>query len=242
MGETERIRVLIVDDHPATRTGLGFFVKAFPDLELVGESESGERALADSERLQPDIVLMDVRLPGMSGVDTIRALKGRNANVQIIALTSFNEPELVQQTLRAGALSYLLKDVAAEELARAIRSAHAGQSTLAEEAARALVEAVRGGERAAPNLTEREREVLALVAIGLSNPQIAGELSISPATVKYHVRSILTKFGAANRAEAVAMAWQMGMVSSRPGAPAEGIAVSRPAGRSARRLGNHPNL
>jgi NarL family two-component system response regulator LiaR len=206
MNESRPIRVMIVDDHTVVRGGLRFFLLAFDDIELVAEASSGEEALRLCPEAQPDVVLMDMVMPGMDGAQATRILRERHPQVQVIALTSFESGELVQQALQAGAIGYLLKDVPIDELAQAIRAAHAGRSTLAPAAAQALVEAVTQQPELGYDLTPRQKEVLALIVKGLSNDEIAGRLVISLATVRYHVSSILSKLGAANRAEAAALA------------------------------------
>ena len=207
--ESNPIRVMIVDDHSMVRTGLAAFIQVKPDLELVGEAKNGQEALLLCERLQPDVILMDLVMPRMDGVAATRAVRERWPHIQIIALTSFQEQELVRDALQAGAIGYLLKDVSTDALAEAIRDACAGRPTLAPEAARALIQAARSADKdPAPghDLTVREREVLALMVEGLNNPQIGERLSISVTTVRSHVSHILSKLGVSNRAEAIALA------------------------------------
>jgi NarL family two-component system response regulator LiaR len=212
MGDNNCIRVMVVDDHPMVRDGLKVFLLVSQDMELVGEAGNGEEALAVCAEVQPDVVLMDLKMPGMDGVAAIRAIRERCPGVQIIALTSFSERDLVQRAMQAGAISYLLKDVSAEGLAEAIRAAHAGRSTLSPEAAQALIQATTPTSQVGHNLTSREREVLALLADGLSNAQIGEQLNVTPSTVNYHVGNILAKLGVANRTEAATMAVQQGLI------------------------------
>jgi len=204
--EIRPIRVMIVDDHAVVRSGLAAFLLAYDDLELIGEAEGGEEAVRLCDRLKPDVVLMDLVMPGMDGATATRAIRQRCPQVQVIALTSFREEELVQGVLQAGAISYLLKNVSADELAHAIRSAYAGHPTLAPEAAEALIHAAGQPPKLGFDLTEREREVLVLLVEGLNNLEIAKRLVISRSTVRFHVSNILSKLGASNRAEAVGLA------------------------------------
>ncbi len=211
MNESNPIRVMLVDDHAVVRSGLGAFMMVFDDLELVGEAGGGKEALRMCEQLQPDVVMMDLVMPGMDGATATRVIRERWPHVQVIALTSFKEQELVQGVLDAGAIGYLLKNVSVDELAGAIRAAHAGRPTLAPEATQALIQAARAAKAPpAPgfDLTPREREVLALMVEGLNNPQIAERLVVSRSTIKFHVSSILSKLGVASRTEAVALAVQ----------------------------------
>lgn len=206
------IRVLIVDDHAVVRSGLASFLLAFEDLELAGEAASGEAALALCRQGKVDVVLMDLVIPGVDGAEATALIRERCPGVQVIALTSFKEENLVQRALQAGAIGYLLKNVSAEELAQAIRAAKAGRPTLAPEAAQALIRATVRPPEPGHDLTEREREVLALMAQGLSNPEIAARLVVSRSTVKFHVSNLLSKLGATTRTEAVALALKYKLV------------------------------
>ena len=213
MTESSSIRVLLVDDHAMLRKGLRFFLTGFDDLELVGEAASGKEAIRLCAELQPDVVLMDMVMPDMDGAAATQAIRQQSPSVEVIALTSFQEEDLIERALQAGAISYLLKNVSAQALAEAIRRAHAGHSTLAPEATEVLVKATRqrGGQHDY-GLTERELEVLSLLVEGLSNAEIAERLVVSVATVKFHVRGILSKLGVSSRTEAVALAWQQSLI------------------------------
>ena len=209
---TDLIRVLVVDDHAVVRSGLTAFLMAFEDLELVGEAGSAAEALRIIRQDTPDVVLMDLGRPEMDGAAATRAIRAEFPQVQIIALTSFPEEDLVQGALKAGAISYLLKNVSADVLATAIRAAYAGKSTLSPEAAQALIHAATQPPGPGHDLTERELEVLEWMAKGLNNSEIAENLYVSRSTVKFHVSSILSKLGAASRTEAVAIAIEHNLV------------------------------
>ena len=206
------IRVLLVDDHAVVRSGLGAFLMAFDDLELVGEASDGREAVRLCEQLQPDVVLMDLVMPGMDGAAATQAIRERCPELQVIALTSFKETELVEGAMQAGAIGYLLKNVSADKLAEAIREAHEGNPTLAPEAAQALIQAARQPRKLGFDLTDRELDVLALMVEGLTNPQIAERLIVSRSTVKFHVSNILSKLGASSRTEAVSLALQHDLI------------------------------
>jgi len=206
------IRVLIVDDHAMVRKGLVTFLKNQPELELIGEACDGQEAIDACEQNHPDVILMDLVMPELGGVAATKTIHQRWPHVQVIALTSFQERELVRDALQAGAIGYLLKNVSGEELAEAIRQAHSGRPILAPEAVQALIQTPSEIESLAASLTRREHEVLALLAKGMSNPEIAGQLFISRATVKAHISNILSKLGVASRAEAISLAIQNNLV------------------------------
>jgi NarL family two-component system response regulator LiaR len=210
---SQPVRVMIVDDHEMVRQGLATFMKAFDDLQFVGEAESGASAIQLCAEILPDVILMDMVMSDMDGASTTRAIRKMHPEVQIIALTSFKEGSRIKKALEAGAIGYLIKNVSADDLARAIRAAHAGRATLSPEAAQALVEAENLPPAPGLDLTEREREVLALMIEGLNNTQIAGRLTVSPSTIKSHVSNILAKLGVASRTEAVTLALRSGIVS-----------------------------
>lgn len=212
MSESPPIRVMLVDDHAVVRSGLSAFLMAFDDLELVGEAENGLQAVQRAAALQPDVIIMDLVMPEMDGAAATRRIREAHPHIQVIALTSFREDALVQAALQAGAISYLLKNVSADDLAQAIRAAHAGRSTLAPEAAQVLIQAATRPPAPVYSLTERERDVLMWMVRGLSNNEIAAKLVVSPSTVKFHVSNILSKLGVSSRTEAVAFALQQRLV------------------------------
>jgi NarL family two-component system response regulator LiaR len=211
MSEQKKIRVMIVDDHAVVRSGLGAFLSAVPDLELIGEAENGEQAVVRSKALKPDIILMDLMMPGMDGVTATRTIKEYNPAIQIIALTSFQEDELVQNAMKAGAIGYLMKNVSVRELEAAIRSAIAGKMVLSPEAAQSLVRATQQAAET-ESLTSREQEILKLMVEGLNNAEIAERIVVSLSTVKYHISNILMKLGVENRVAAVTMAIQRKLI------------------------------
>jgi NarL family two-component system response regulator LiaR len=213
MNSAQKIRVMLVDDHNVVRSGLATFLKAYDDLELVGEAKNGLEAVHLCQRSMPDVILMDLMMPEMDGIAATGAILDDYPEIKIIAMTSFEDEELVQGVLAAGAISYLLKNVTSDELAKAIREAVSGRSTLSPEAARVLVQATRPSKQPSYDLTEREMEVLNLVVQGNSNQQIADSLVISIPTVKAHISNILSKLQVSSRAEAIAFAIKHKLIS-----------------------------
>lgn len=214
MSPSQPIRIMVVDDHEMVREGLTTFLKAFDDLLLVAEAESGTSAIQLCAEILPDVILMDMSMPDMDGASATHAIRKKHPQVQIIALTSFKEGSRIKKALEAGAIGYLIKNVSADDLARAIRAAHAGRATLSTEATQALVEVENKLPVPGHDLTEREREVLVLMIEGLNNIQIAGRLTVSPSTIKSHVSNILAKLGVASRTEAVTLALRSGIIPS----------------------------
>jgi two-component system, NarL family, response regulator LiaR len=212
MTKIDKIKVLLVDDHTVVRSGLSAVLSISDDLELVGEASDGAEAVKAVERLQPDVVLMDLLMPNMDGVEATRIIKERWPKVQVIALTSFKEKEYVEGALKAGATGYLLKNVTADELVNSVRRSVQGQPTLSPEAAQVLIHNVNEPQKPGFTLTDREREILKLMIEGLSNNQIAARLVLSQSTAKFHVSNILSKLGAATRTEAVALAMKQHLV------------------------------
>jgi NarL family two-component system response regulator LiaR len=213
MHSSQTIHVMLVDDHNVVRSGLATFLRAYEDLELVGEAKNGLEALNLCHTKKPDVILMDLMMPEMDGIAATRAILAEYPQIKIIAMTSFEEEQLVQGVLAAGAISYLIKNVTSDELAKAIREAASGRSTLSPEAARVLVQATRPTTQLGYDLTEREREILNQVVQGRSNQQIAETLVISLATVKAHISNILSKLQVSSRAEASAFAIKHKIVS-----------------------------
>ncbi|MCG3210527.1 MAG: Transcriptional regulatory protein LiaR [Anaerolineae bacterium] len=213
---TEAITVFIVDDHKVVRQGVRAFLDTQPDLVVVGEAESGAEAVEAVAEHAPDVVLMDLIMPGMDGVEATRQVKKVSPRTQIIVLTSYHQDEHIFPAIRAGALSYLLKDAEPDELASAIRKAAAGEAVLHPRVASRVVQELHGARQDTPNpftaLSDRELEVLRLIADGLSNADIAASLIISEKTVKSHVSNILSKLHLADRTQAAVYAWREGVV------------------------------
>jgi NarL family two-component system response regulator LiaR len=210
------ITVLVVDDHAVVRQGVRAFLEAQPDFSVVGEAENGEQALKLVEEHTPDVVLMDLLMPGVGGVEATRRLRRISPRTQVVILTSYHEDEHIFPALKAGALSYILKSIAPEELAQAVRRAAQGGATLHPRVATRVVEEMRGenagGSSRFQELSDRELDVLRLIASGLSNADIAGRLGLSEKTVKGHVSNILGKLYLTDRTQAAVYAWQHGFV------------------------------
>jgi len=208
--QLKHIRLLIVDDHPVVRTGLRGMLAGQPDFKVVGEAADGAEAVALTERLRPDVVLMDLRMPGMDGVTAIRHIKARQPEVQILVLTTYDTDADILRAIEAGATGYLLKDTGREELAHAIRATARGEAVLAPPVAAKLMQQIRapGEER----LSARELEILSLVAQGKSNKEIARHLHISQATVKTHLLHIYAKLGVSDRTAAVTEGMRRGYI------------------------------
>ncbi len=212
---SDLIRVLVVDDHPVVRQGLRTFLDLQDDLEVVGESADGASCVDDAERLRPDVILLDLRMPGADGVAALHGLRAAGNPARVLVITSFTEPSAVLPAVRAGASGYVYKDIDPPALAAAIRSVHAGHVLLHPDVARLL--AAGGARPGAADLTARERDVLAEVARGRSNREIARELSLSEKTVKTHVSAILGKLGVQDRTQAALHAVRSGLAD--PGQP-----------------------
>ncbi len=207
--------MLVVDDHAVVREGLRAFLELQDGIAIAGEAADGEEAVEQAERLDPDVVLMDLVMPKLDGVAAMRVLRERVPNARVIVLTSFLDEETLLPALRAGAAGYLLKDAPPQELARAVRAAHAGEAVLDPAVAARLVSTFAGNAEPLDNLTPRERDVLVLMGRGFPNKQIARELDISEKTVKTHVGHVLAKLGVADRTQAAVVAVRAGLVNPR---------------------------
>ncbi|MEH1946909.1 MAG: response regulator transcription factor [Nostoc sp.] len=200
------IRVITVDDHEILRRSIKFVLLAFDDIQLVGEAGNGDEAVHLCKQLQPDVVLMDLMMVGMNGAEATRAIRKKCPEIQVLILTSFLENDLVQQAMQAGAIGYLLKGVSIDELADAIRAAAIGRSMLAGEVIQALMQPSKPSSQPVYELSKRQREVLGLLALGLSNEAIAKQMKLSPSTIRHHVSQVLNKLGVTNRTEAATTA------------------------------------
>lgn len=212
MNALKSIKVMIVDDHLMVRDGLKTFLSLYDDLQVIAEADDGQQAADACRRIQPDVILMDMVMPKMDGPAATAAIRRDYPSIQIIALSTFSEQELVKQAIEAGAIGYLLKDVHADKLAEAIRDAHRGRSTLDASVAQSFIQSAAQPLPLGSDLTPREREVLALLVEGKTNREIAEQLIISPATVRLHVSNILGKLGATNRTEAVSLTLQQNIL------------------------------
>ena len=215
MNETNAIRILIVDDHPMVRSGLHDFIQTNDGMELVGEAQNGIEAVDFCAAHDVDVVLMDLVMPLMDGSEATRRIVALGKPVKVIVLTSFHEQNLVEKALKAGATSYLLKNVTAAELVEAIKAAAGGFSMLAPEAAKALLHSEHPVDRIGFDLTKKEREILPLLVKGLPNQEISNQLHISLATVKYHLANIYSKLGVRNRVEATTVALEHHLVEKQ---------------------------
>jgi NarL family two-component system response regulator LiaR len=214
-GEMSRIRVVIVDDHALIRQGVRAFLDTQPDIEVVGEAANGDHAVAICAELLPDVVLLDLLMPGMDGIECTRSIKRDTPGTQVVILSSFHEDEQIIPAIRAGAISYLLKDISPGEMVEAIRKAAAGQIVLSSQVASHILKALGCGpaaENPIAALSDRELEILRLIADGLNNASIGQQLFISEKTVKSHVRNILAKLQLSDRTQAAAYAWRSGLV------------------------------
>jgi NarL family two-component system response regulator LiaR len=211
-----KITILLVDDHEVVRKGLRAFLDAQPDFKVVSEAATGEEAVRAAEEYLPDVMLMDLVMSGMGGVEATRRVKNVTPRTQIVVLTSYHQDEFIFPALQAGAISYVLKDVIMEDLADAIRKASRGEGVLHPRVAERVIQEINGSIQRAYNpfgeLTAREMEVLQLIARGLSNGEIAADLFISENTVKGHVSNILSKLQLADRTQAAVYAWEQGIV------------------------------
>jgi NarL family two-component system response regulator LiaR len=212
---SDSIRVMIVDDHEMVRRGLIDILNAYEDLEFVGQASDGAEALEKCGEFRPDIILMDLVMPGIGGVEATSRILHQYPDIGVIALTSFNDEQLVPAAMKAGAIGYLQKNLTMDELADAIRRTKAGWPTLSPEATRTLVAAATQTTHVGQNLTQRERQILALMVAGCSNAEIAAQLVVSLFTVKSHVSNIYSKLGVTKRTEAVALAIENGLISEK---------------------------
>ena len=216
MGKNERITVMLVDDHAIVRSGIRAYLEVLSDIQIIGEAESGTQAVKLAEELAPDVVLMDLKMPEMDGVEATWRVRQVSPRSQIIILTSYHEDSNIFPAIKAGALSYILKNIDPEELASVIRSAAKGEATLSPKVASRLIGEWRddrsNGMQDYMQLTDREQEVLATIAEGLSNADIAGRLVISEKTVKSHVSNILSKLHLADRTQVAVFAWREGII------------------------------
>ena len=210
------IKVMIVDDHPVVRNGIINMFLIFDDIEFIGEAGGGRELLTMLPQVVPDVILMDMVMPGMDGLQTSREILANYPDIKIVFLTTFPEGDVVRDALEAGAVGFLTKDAEIDALADAVRAAYAGQTVLAPEATVALMQAKASAPKVGHDLSERELEVLALLVEGLSNSEIAEELTISPSTAKHHVSACISKLGVAKRGQAALLALELELVPQPP--------------------------
>jgi NarL family two-component system response regulator LiaR len=202
----KKIKIVIADDHSITRDGIKILLKIQDDIELIGEASNGKEAIELCSKLKPDVVLMDLQMPLLNGIDAIRAIREKNPGIKLIALTSFADKKLVGDALRAGAISYIVKNISPEKLIEAIKSAFSGETYFSPEAARSVVEEMHDRSQNKYNLTDQELKILSYVVQGFSNKKIASELVLSHNTIKFHISNILSKLRASSRAQAAVIA------------------------------------
>jgi len=212
MIKKNKIKVLIADDHPLVRHGLKTYFEACDDIYLVGEAENGVEAIEICEKHLPDVVLMDVQMPELDGVKAATNILKKWPDIKVIILTSFIDKELIENSLRAGALSYLLKNESGERIVKVIRDAHQGKSNLSSEATQIMISEVRNPLSKRFKLTKREKEILSLMVEGLSNKEIANRLTLSTSTIQFHVTNILSKLSVSKRTEAIYLALKQKLV------------------------------
>ena len=210
--ESKNIRILIADDHSITRSGIKTLISVYDDLTLVGEAANGAEAITMCDEVSPDVILMDIYMPVIDGIEATVKIREKYPNIKIIALTSYVDKKLVKDILKAGAISYIIKNISPDELVKTIRDAYLGKTTFSSEASKVVVEELTNPSQERFNLTGKEHEVLKLLSKGSSNKDIAKELSISRHTVKFHISNILNKLGAVSRTEAVFVATKNNLV------------------------------
>lgn len=213
ISSSQPIRVMVVDDHTMVRWGLATLFTVYDDIQLVGEAENGADAIQLCGEIMPDVILMDMVMPGLDGVSATRSIRNLFPQVQVIALTSYKDGDLIKNALEAGAIGYLLKDVSADVLIQAIRAANFGRAILSQEVLQAIFQTANSLKASDFNLTSREREILTMMIEGLNNKQIAIKLTVSLSTIKSHVSKILSKLGVESRTEAVMLAMRNHIVS-----------------------------
>jgi len=210
--ESKNIRILIADDHSITRSGIKTLISVYDDLTLVGEAANGAEAITMCDEVSPDVILMDINMPVIDGIEATVKIREKYPNIKIIALTSYVDKKLVTSILKAGAISYIIKNISPDELVKTIRDAYLGKTTFSSEASKVVVEELTNPSQERFNLTGKEHEVLKLLSKGSSNEDIAKELFISSHTVKFHISNILNKLGAVSRTEAVFVATKNNLV------------------------------